>query len=530
MKEHGWLNATTLAYGSIALFMNVIHNVFLIYHVQAYTRVFGITQQGFWIAELVFMLGNSLNDLLWGMLSDGTLVSDAASDVASRNPLTTLNRRLRTIRQAGVGMSVFFLCMWFPLSASLVSVSFAVYLLLYDSFLSLVDVHYSALLADLTLSSATRGNMNMARSAASIIGSLSVLVSYLFWDIHDLSSFRMFAAVISCVSAIGFVATTHYLQRRLGWDGEAGDGSVRQALLPMHRAPSPKNSRTPIDQTGRLSLLASLRQLPSTAKVAWGILTHRNFFWFSLLHLVQVFHCHFNNNFFPAFLSILVGSVLSPTAQSLVLGLSFALPHINNIIFSHMTKTKGTYAVIRLLLLLKLGVAATTFITSRNALWLILFVASNRIFTEGTCKLMGLVVSDLTDEDVVISQRKQPLSALVSGLANFVAKPGQSFAPVVGTWILATAAPNFVFNSDMQQNDLSKSTKGYEAAREALFYMLTLVPMACGVLQLVFWSRFTLHGAKLQRVKDHANKLIHSNEDEPISLTADYGHGNIKLL
>ena len=59
------------------------------------------------------------------------------------------------------------------------------------------------------------------------------------------------------------------------------------------------------------------------------------------------------------------------------------------------------------------------------------------MFTEGTCKLLNLVISDLVDEDYVIHGRRQAVSALMFGTAAFISKPGQTFAPLIGTWLLA---------------------------------------------------------------------------------------------
>lgn len=61
---------------------------------------------------------------------------------------------------------------------------------------------------------------------------------------------------------------------------------------------------------------------------------------------------------------------------------------------------------------------------------------SNRVFTEGTCKLLTLVVTDLVDEDLVLNHRKQAASALLFGMVALVTKPGQTFAPLLGTWLL----------------------------------------------------------------------------------------------
>lgn len=61
---------------------------------------------------------------------------------------------------------------------------------------------------------------------------------------------------------------------------------------------------------------------------------------------------------------------------------------------------------------------------------------SNRVFTEGTCKLLNLVVTDLVDEDFVLNRRKQAASALMFGMVALVTKPGQTLAPLIGTWLL----------------------------------------------------------------------------------------------
>lgn len=62
--------------------------------------------------------------------------------------------------------------------------------------------------------------------------------------------------------------------------------------------------------------------------------------------------------------------------------------------------------------------------------------SSNRVFTEGTCKLLKLVISDLVDEDFVINRRQQAASALLFGMVALLTKPGQTFAPLIGTWLL----------------------------------------------------------------------------------------------
>lgn len=75
------------------------------------------------------------------------------------------------------------------------------------------------------------------------------------------------------------------------------------------------------------------------------------------------------------------------------------------------------------------------------------FFSSNRVFTEGTCKLLNLVVSDLVDEDYVLHKRTQAVSALMFGMTALVSKPGQTIAPILGTWLLAFQTGKLVYMS-----------------------------------------------------------------------------------
>jgi len=77
--------------------------------------------------------------------------------------------------------------------------------------------------------------------------------------------------------------------------------------------------------------------------------------------------------------------------------------------------------------------------------------ASNRVFTEGTCKLLILVISDLVDEDVVLHRRPQAVSALMFGTIAFLSKPGQTIAPLLGTWLLSMTTGESILNvSDLK--------------------------------------------------------------------------------
>ncbi|XP_023615581.1 transmembrane protein 180 isoform X5 [Myotis lucifugus] len=359
----GWPQAwlldlpTAVVYGSLTLFITVLHNVFLLYYVDTFVSVYKISKAAFWVGETVFLLWNSLNDPLFGWLSDRQFLSS---------------------------------------------------------------------------------------------------------------------------------------QPRPGsWQGSGG-GS------------------TPClcgEEAGNITL----------GQYLWQLAHHRNFLWFVVMDLVQVFHCHFNSNFFPLFLEHLLSDHISLSTGSFLLGISYVAPHLNNLYFLPLCRRWGVYTVVRGLFLLKLGLSLLMLLAGPDRPGLLcLFIASNRVFTEGTCKLLTLVVTDLVDEDLVLNRRKQAASALLFGMVALVTKPGQTLAPLLGTWLLCFYTGHDLF----QQSPLTPVGRAQPwpeppapppvqapTLRQGCFYLLVLVPITCALLQLFTWSKFTLHGRRLRMVKAQRQNL-----------------------
>nr|KAF6322571.1 major facilitator superfamily domain containing 13A [Pipistrellus kuhlii] len=249
----------------------------------------------------------------------------------------------------------------------------------------------------------------------------------------------------------------------------------------------------------------------------WQLAHHRNFLWFVLMDLVQVFHCHFNSNFFPLFLEHLLSDHISLSTGSFLLGISYVAPHLNNLYFLPLCRRWGVYTVVRGLFLLKLGLSLLLLLAGPDRPRLLcLFIASNRVFTEGTCKLLTLVVTDLVDEDLVLNRRKQAASALLFGMVALVTKPGQTLAPLLGTWLLCFYTGHDLFQQPPRTPVVSAQPRPEPPApppaqaptlREGCFYLLVLVPIVCAVLQLFAWSKFKLHGRRLRMVKAQRQNL-----------------------
>ncbi|XP_013383001.1 transmembrane protein 180 [Lingula anatina] len=472
-----------LCYGSLALFTSILHNVFLLYHIETFVSIYKIDRTSFWIGETVFLIWNSFNDPLFGWISDRKYLSQKEG---SHCPDIVL-RRLQALTWNGPLFGLSFMVFW--VSWHFPSLQFVICLCLYDGFLTMVDLHHSALLADLAISADTRTRLNSYCSVFSTLGSFSVFMSYMMWDKDTLTSFQLFCAALTVFSICGFLMSTRVMRK-------VYTKAAKQGVLETEKDSDEDEEN------------AEWNQHTSTIKdYVTQLSKHRNFMWFSLMNLIQVFHCHFNSNFFPIFLENLLGDAISPPTASMLLGLSFVAPHINNLYFLSLCRKYGVYRVIQLLFAIKLGLSVVMLGLGRHHIWVLCaYIASNRIFTEGTCKLLNLVISDLVDEDFVLHNRNQAVSALMFGTAALVSKPGQTLAPLIGTWLLSVQTGHDIFQSGNEGGSIKLNMKTMpehekELQRQGCFTILVYIPIVCAILQLLAWSRFKLRGRRLRMIK-----------------------------
>ncbi|XP_002126040.2 transmembrane protein 180 [Ciona intestinalis] len=479
-NSHNFQRISTL-YGSMALFLTVVHNVFLLYYVEMFVTVYKIDKTSFWIGEIAFLVWNSLNDPLFGWLSDRSLLQKSTSV----HPLDIVLLRLKRLSWSGPLFAVAFALFWVKWLHP--GVQFVICLCLYDGFLTTVELQHTALLADLVVHAKDRTLLNKRSSLFSAIGSISVFLSYMFWNNSSHISFQVFCMCLAVFSIVGFTISTRSLIKYC--EMQKKDKEEYYELSEVVSTSSCKTHHSNL----KIGLSEYIKQLA----------VNHNFRWFISMNLLQVFHCHFNSNFFPLFLDTLVGDAVSPGVGPFLLGISFVLPHLNNLYFLKLCEKHGVYKVINWLFYTKLALTLCMLILgSKNITFLCFFIASNRVFTEGTCKLLNLVVTDLVDEDVVKHDREQAASALLFGMSSLMSKPGQTFAPLLGTWLLAFYTGEDMFGSNSIVPIQSQQTEREMVSKhDACFAILTAVPIICATLQIIAWSRFTLHGAKLNYIK-----------------------------
>ncbi|KAH3743847.1 transmembrane protein 180-like [Pelomyxa schiedti] len=441
-----------LAYGATNFANAAMQQLFVTYYIDVFMNINGVTSGWFFFGELVFLLWNSIDDVLFGWIID-TCYSSHSYD-----------RHRTSIIYGGFLWSVSFVVLFYPdfdvdSSPIVTGLHFALSLCFYDGCLSWVMVSHSALLADITYNTKQRAKCNMFSALMSSIGCFSVFFGRLYWDSSELDSFRRYCAVLAIISAFGFQFTAHNI-----------------AKFPRPRADEELGEKENVVFSQVISLRTFLVHISSQ----WNLIL-----WMGV-STIQVFNCHFNSNFFSIFIKYFMGNdyVLF---QSVCIFLSSICPHFVVMALSPLVATYGVYPVIKGLIICKITLAVLAL--SLEIAWLSwtfipLYLLLNKVFNEALCRHGNIVVANLVDEDAVRYNRKTSVSAMMFGVVAFVTKPGQSLAPMF-TWAL--------LNDNL--------TEPQSESGPTIVFLITVVPLVCGLLQLLLWLRFTLKGSVLSSIQ-----------------------------
>ena len=201
----------SIYYGSLSFFMAILHNIFLLYHVDVCLSFYKIDKFSFWLSELIFLIWNSCNDPIFGWVSDRKYLRNQT------NQHQMVNDRLSALQLNGPLWALVFTLFWFKWCSPFIQ--FVICLCAYDGFLTVVDLQYSALLADLTTSHKERAQLNKYCSLFSALGSLSVFMSYSVWNVDFLFSFQVFCFIIASISFCGFYVCNGILKELLVKEG-----------------------------------------------------------------------------------------------------------------------------------------------------------------------------------------------------------------------------------------------------------------------------------------------------------------------
>jgi hypothetical protein len=244
---------------------SAINNVFVTYSLDFFRNVSHVSPMFFYCGQLVYLVFNSLNDPIFGWLSDNTRGSGEEEAVAGTGGAATtgrgrprgrfrqLRRRQNAIRVGGAIWALAFALTWWPWGASseageaaaeagatgaagaaagwssslLAGLHFVLCLCAYDGALTYVEVNHAAVLAEMTTSSAERADSNMMSAVAAAVGSGTSVIAHLCYDRADMTAFRVLALVIALGSIVAFELSAV----GIGWETSA----LQEALGVSHR-------------------------------------------------------------------------------------------------------------------------------------------------------------------------------------------------------------------------------------------------------------------------------------------------------
>ena len=460
------------AFGAAMFSSACLNNLFVTYYLELFMYVAKIEPRWFYIGQIVFMIWNSVNDPLFGWLSD------KFSTFSFRK-----NNRLGAIRYGGWLWVLSFLYVWWipdrnNASQAMAGIHFIFSLCFYDGMLTYVEVNHSALLAELSSSESVRANANMYAAICAGIGSLSAFFSHYFWSRIDLYYFQVYCFVIGIFALIGFEITAHLVDIPKRTDGKYITSNDKSNDFSFKN----KKKRDGNTNNSQLTFMSFVKQMSSSS----------NFVYFAFISLLQVFDCTFGKNFLSIFLSDFSGNSLSTRAQGFVVSLSFVLPWICTVILTPLVQKLGVYTVIKRIFLVRLCIISLgilfTFVYGRTS-WVYLCI--NRIASECICRFMPLVKSNLVDEDTYLNKRKRSMSSSVIGSSDFLAKSGQSLAPMLGFYII---------NKNVQNGN---SIVGINNSTYWPSMSIALIPGLVVISQFFLWNKFTLRGKYLDMVREN---------------------------
>jgi Na+/melibiose symporter-like transporter len=489
-----------LAFGSTMLASAMLNNIFVSYYLDFYLNVMKISPAAFYFGQAVFMAWNSINDLLFGWISDSWSPEGADGK----------RDRLPQIRWGGFLWAVSFFMVWFPWGegAWVQGANFAFVLCFYDAMLTFVEVNHGALLADITSDSNERAKYNMYSAFCAAFGSCSSFFGHMFWttDREQLGNFRMFCLLVSLCSCVCFEFTAQHLKQ----DDSAGSSKDES---------SSKHDGVEVE-AGR----------PDFQTFAGQLAKHKNFVLVATVSIFQQFDCTFGKNFFTLFLSSIVGGQMSRSMHSMVVAASFILPWVTTVWVTQFVQLFGLYeclsAIFRARLLL-LSSALVPFLYFSEMPWwgCVGLLLLNRVASEAVCRLLPLVKSDLVDEDMYLNNRPQTMSASIIGTLGFFSRPSQSIAPIVGYRLMGHqlgsngAGEEGVGGLDVEvDNGIAAATVGTVANELVTAQQrfndcrtLIMVPFIVVVVQLAIWHFYSLRGQYFATVKKWV-KSRHAND------------------
>jgi len=315
----GRLHGKAVAYAATSLGAHLINPVFYFYYVKVYLNGFHVTEPWFQLAQLIFMVWNAVNDPLFGCLQDNARF------------LPAMQSRRQSILYGSPLFVMSFMLAWFPWSDYdveggappwVAGLQLTIVLCLYDALFTFVLLAQCALMAELATEQTDRVRLVRYSQAASLIGSVSVLIcDYASDGLKDFGTFQMICIGLGVAAGICFVYTGLNASTPFDTQDPCSNSSAPSVVTGDEKLISLSSTGISGDTSGCASVRFVLKQ-------TCEIFGQPSFVSFVLTNLCQIYHMTFLTNFANIIGDQLIGNSMTSSSKSMLYGMLFILPQV----------------------------------------------------------------------------------------------------------------------------------------------------------------------------------------------------------
>eukprot|EP00811_Abedinium_folium_P000166 NODE_10151_length_1373_cov_8.131621.p1 GENE.NODE_10151_length_1373_cov_8.131621~~NODE_10151_length_1373_cov_8.131621.p1 ORF type:complete len:401 (+),score=107.74 NODE_10151_length_1373_cov_8.131621:123-1205(+) len=243
---------------------------------------------------------------------------------------------------------------------------------------------------------------------------------------------------------------------------------------------------------------ATTSETPSSVDVRAflsNIVRHRNFWCFVVVSVLNEVQSTFNTEFSAIVTDVHLRGILGIEGRAAYLATEQGIIGVSNlVIMSVLAQCMGVYHLFRLTIIAKVAVgAALLFMPPLGVVGAAYFLLSN-VCTAGAMCYWRVMVASIVDEYMHKNggrRRSVSVVGLFWGIHALLAKPCDSLAPTVASYVLERAGWT------------GKAMTGpvTEEALTATYRLVLGFPVFLGVVQLLAWRYFDLHGEKLATIQ-----------------------------
>jgi Na+/melibiose symporter-like transporter len=468
----------------------LLTTVFSLFHVDVFLRVYDLPLSVFATGNFIFSFINTANDLA------GAWFVDHVATKASRSSLVGLS---------GCIFAVCFLAPYFRpqhLSGWKAGMHFVTSLSLYDTMYSFMAILMGSVITDNhNMSDRDRVRFMASGKLVNLVASFCVArVGLELFESSNMQIFRVFLLGLSMLTCCMFVAAqilmngphfVVYWNQCCGGRRKADEAAAQQQQHgETHQRPSRK---APL----------KLRQ------VVWDFWTHSNFrAWIGMEMLLECQNT-FVHSFMKTFVDrLILDAGVSRDSCDWILSILPSLSQVAGIICYIPIRHFGYHKVYTWLFAsnLVLSVSCLLLVSpSSHPTVIVGFLVIYKV-TTGAVQSAGF---HLAMSDMVLEMKRkhadeerfdESYAGLFMGANALLCKPMESFLPIVAAYFLG--------DTDFSSENFS------DQSRQVLFHLLVVPPAAFSCLQLLSWSRYTLHPERTEKMRGELQRLHSAREEE----------------